>query len=295
MDLKPDPIPAGPIDGGPSALESADGVSEFQSVILGHYRDYGRRFPWRETQDPYAVLVSEIMLQQTQTDRVVGKYLAWLEALPSFERLAAAPFADVLELWRGLGYNRRAKALQDIAKRVVEEFGGRLPHDPEVLESFPGLGKATAASVTAFAFDAPVVFIETNIRRVFIHFFFADADSIPDRDLLPLVERTLYRPSPRTWYNALMDYGTLLKKALPNPNRRSAHYTRQSAFENSNRQIRGRILRVLGDVERGPRSYELSDLAVAVDFPEERVKKAVRGLVKDGMVAEDSGRYGLPD
>ena len=144
---------------------------------------------------------------------------------------------------RGMGYNRRAIALQKCARKVIEECGGSLPDDPLALASFPGIGKATAASICAFAFNQPVVFIETNIRRVFIHCFFSDNDIVHDTALYPLVEEALYRNNPREWYNALMDYGTALKKTVPNPNRRSVHYTKQSAFEGSDRRIRGGILR----------------------------------------------------
>ena len=179
----------------------------FRDLILAHYRAHGRDLPWRQTTDPYRILVSEIMLQQTQVERVAVKYREFLERFPDFESLAHAPKSEVLLAWQGLGYNRRAIALQGAAQRVIEEYGGRLPADVETLATFPGIGKATAAAICAYAFNMPVVYIETNIRRIFIHFFFQDREGVRDDEILPLVERALDRENPREWYSALMEYG----------------------------------------------------------------------------------------
>lgn len=238
------------------------GIGAFQQLVLSRYRAAARKFPWRETTDPYAILVSEIMLQQTQVGRVAEKFPAFLSAFPDFTTLAKAPLADVLAAWQGMGYNRRAIALQKCARLVMEEYGGKLPDNPEILATFPGIGKATAASICAYAFNRPVVFIETNIRRVFIHHFFEDGAMVSDDEIRPLVEAALYRPDPREWYNALMDYGTDLAKSVPNPNRRSRHYTKQSAFEGSDRQVRGAILKLLvakGSMTRAAILREMND------------------------------------
>jgi A/G-specific adenine glycosylase len=184
------------------------------------------------------------MLQQTQAERVIEKYEQFIKLFPDFYRLSHAPLRRILMVWQGLGYNRRAIALQQIARKMVEEFHGTLPSDPEVLRTFPGIGGATAAAISAFAFNQPTIFIETNIRRVFIHHFFHKA-TVRDTEIIPLVEKTLDTSHPRKWYYALMDYGVMLKKEHQNPNRRSAHYQRQSPFEGSNRQVRGMILRTL--------------------------------------------------
>jgi A/G-specific adenine glycosylase len=232
-------IPAIPI------LQYPQNSKEFQKIVLDHYRKYGRDLAWRKTADPYRILVSEIMLQQTQVDRVMIKYPAFIETFPDFAMLAAAPLSEVLGIWQGMGYNRRVISLQKCAERVVTEFGGLLPASVDTLATFPGIGRATASSICAFAFNMPVIFIETNIRRVFIHFFFSDTVTVNDAEILPIVEGTLFREDPRTWYNALMDLGTSLKKTVPNPNRRSVHYTKQSAFEGSDREIRGWILKSL--------------------------------------------------
>ena len=182
------------------------------------------------------------MLQQTQVPRVLIKYAEFLNAFPTWKDLAHAPTDKLLSVWKGMGYNRRALALRTIAMRVVTDFGGELPQDIELLESLPNIGPNTARSICAFAFNIPTAFIETNIRRIFIHFFFDSADSIHDKEILPLVEQTLDMHNPRLWYNALMDYGTMLKDFVPNPNRKSTHYAKQSKFEGSKREVRSQIL-----------------------------------------------------
>ncbi len=220
------------------------------------------------------------MLQQTQVERVIGKYQTFLTSFPGFASLAQAPLPKLLSLWSGLGYNRRALALKALAQTVVEEHKGRLPSDHERLLALPGIGKYTAGAVMAFAFNKPVTFMDTNIRRVYIHEFFQDQEGIHDDELLPLVERTLDTAAPRTWYNALMDYGTMLKRRQVNPNRRSAHYTRQGPFENSNRQVRGRILKLL--VTEAPLTTLQIVKKVAMDA--QRVKSNLVQMEKEGFI-----------
>lgn len=269
-------------------------IQKFRKLILTHYRRFGRSFPWRETTDPYSVAVSEFMLQQTGVERVGKKYPAFISAFPTSSALAAAGLKEVLVLWQGLGYNRRALALKNFAERVSAEFGGTVPREPEVLLGFTGIGPYTSCSIPAFAYNIPTVFIDTNIRRVFLHFFFSDRESVRDKDILPLVEETLDQESPRIWYAALMDYGTYLKSLYPNPNRRSAHYSRQAPFENSHRQIRGRVIAVLS--EGGKNSYLTpAELARKTGFESERISAAAHDLVKEGLAAEKDGRYGIAD
>ena len=195
--------------------------------------------------DPNRILVSEFMLQQTQAERVMGKYEEFIARFPDVATLAEADLQSVLQVWQGLGYNRRAISLKETAVRVVQEHSGRLPKDLDELMRLPGIGRSTAGAILAFAHDIPVAFIETNIRRVFIHFFFPDRENVKDSEILPLVEQTLDTRNPRDWYYALMDYGAMLKTKMPNPNRKSAHYTRQAPLEGSNRQIRGMVLKLL--------------------------------------------------
>jgi A/G-specific adenine glycosylase len=268
---------------------SAGEISAFRSLVLGYYAESGRRFPWRETRDPWAILVSEIMLQQTQTERVVPKYSAWLKAYPDPSALAGAPLAEVLGLWSGLGYNRRALALVRAASRLASS--GAFPEDEDSLLELPGVGPYTARAVLAFAFDRPVVLIETNIRSVFLHRFFEGEEGVADSRIAPLVEATLLREDPRIWYYALMDYGVEIKKSIGNPNARSAHYAKASPFADSNRRIRGSLLKALG--ERGRADAE--ELAAALPFARERVEAALGELKAEGFVAESCGVYRLGD
>ncbi len=246
--------------------------------------------PWRETNDPYRILVSEFMLQQTQVERVLGKYPLFIGAFPDFQALAAAPLRDVLAIWQGLGYNRRAVNLWTTAQKVVEEHHGKLPGTADELLRMPGIGRATAGAVLAFAFNRPVVFIETNIRRVFIHFFFQGRTDVRDSEILPLVEAALDHDNPRQWYYALMDYGAMLGRQSLNPNRRSAHYTRQAAFEGSDRQVRGRIIREL--LRQGALTGK--DLSSQLDIEGDRLRKILAGLEQDGLIVRRKRCYSLP-
>lgn len=260
---------------------------EFRAVVLGHYEDAARDLPWRRTTDPYEILISEVMLQQTQVPRVIPKYESFLRTFPDVQSLAAAPLADVLIAWSGLGYNRRAKSLKAAAEVIVSEHGGRVPDTLEGLMALHGIGHATASQILAFAFAVAVPFIETNIRSVYLHEFFGDADDVPDAAIMPLIEATLDRDDPRTWYYALMDYGTHLKATVANPSRRSAHHTRQSRFEGSNRQVRGALVR---ELTARPGQGEV-ELAGATGFDAVRVASALLGLIHEGFVSDDGGRF----
>lgn len=214
---------------------------------MTHWRTHGRHdLPWRQTTDPYAILVSEVMLQQTQVERAIPYFRGFLARFPTFAVLARARTATVLTAWQGLGYNRRALMLQRCARAVCAEHTGCLPRDYDALRALPGVGPYTAGAVLAFAFNEPHPIIETNIRRVYLHHFFPRRFDVPDSRILPLVVSHLSLViSPRDWFGALMDYGTHLASTLANPNRRSRHYSRQSTFEGSDRQLRGRILKAL--------------------------------------------------
>ena len=236
---------------------------------------------WRKTTDPYRIVVSEVMLQQTQVDRVTPKYKEFIKQFPNFSALARASLTDVLGAWQGLGYNRRALFLKKLAEIVVEKYKGKLPNDPEVLHALPGIGKATAGSIAVFAFNHPSVFIETNIRRVFIHFFFGDAKKVSDKDISALVENAVDQKNPREWYFALMDYGTMLTtKEKENPNRKSAHYIKQKKFIGSDRQVRGKIVALL--VKQ--KSLTARVASRKISEPLERVEKIFGRLEKEGFV-----------
>lgn len=271
---------------------SMDDVSlaEFQERILAFYAAHGRRFIWRESSDPYHILLSEVMLQQTQTSRALPKYELFLSLWPTLEDLASATVLEVLTHWKGLGYNRRALYLLECAKRS-QAWGWTLPDNEVELLTLPGVGKATAAALLAFSFNKPSLYLETNIRAVIIHSFFADSEGVKDRQIEEVLSRLLTGISDyKSWYYALMDYGVLLKGLLPNPNRRSAHYNRQGSFENSNRQIRGLLIHHL--TEGGPKDGALI-LSSLGRFEEERVRYCLEALEREGFVQEEGGVYSI--
>jgi len=231
------------------------------------------------------------MLQQTQVARVIEKYGQFLRRFPTIESVARAPLRDILEVWQGLGYNRRALALKNLAAMVVDRYEGGIPSAIEALKTLPGVGAATAGAVYAFAFNKPAAFVETNIRSVFIHHFFHDRDGVKDGEILPLVEQTLDAQQPREWYYALMDYGVALKDQHPNPSRRSAHYTRQSPFEGSLRQVRGMILRTL---VKQPGIAEPA-LVKEIDRDAEMVRQALKQLRTEGFIIKQGKRFIIND
>ncbi len=220
-------------------------IGLFQKFIYEYYKNHKRKFPFRENITPYNVLVSEIMLQQTQTGQVSEKFLKFTKKFPSFTSLSKAPLEDILKEWKGLGYNRRAIALKKIADTVIKDFDGKLPESIDILKSFPQIGHNTASSINTFAFNKPTAFVETNIRRVYIYFFFPNRNRIDDKEILPIVKKTIDTSNPRDWYYALMDYGVMLKKTHPELNKKSKHYRKQSPFKGSTREIRGKVLDLL--------------------------------------------------
>lgn len=258
-------------------------IALFRQFVYDFYEAHKRSFPWRDNVSDYGVFISEIMLQQTQAPRVVEKYVSFIKRFPSFDILASASLREVLEEWQGLGYNRRAKMLKEAAEVVVQHHKGALPQDIEALDALPGIGYATACSISAFAFNKPVGFIETNIRSVFLHTFFFGKEAVSDADLMPLINAAIDLEHPREWYSALMDYGTFLKKE-GNPSKASKHYTKQSSFKNSTRELRGKILRTL--LQQPLSLDELTVLLV-----DERLNGVLEGLVEEGLILKQDTRY----
>lgn len=263
-------------------------ISRFRDTIYTYYRSEGRRFPWRDTADPYRILVSEVMLQQTQTSRVVTKYNEFIEAFPDFYTLAAASLRDVLAAWQGLGYNRRAIALQKTADIIVSEHNSRLPQTVESLQKLPGIGPNTAGAVLAIAFNRPVAFIETNIRSVCHYFFHPEEPSVPESEYKKLVEATLDAAKPREWYYALYDYGAMLKSSGRKTDR---PLSRQSRFEGSDRQVRGHVLRFLLDGHTATRPEIIKHLG----GEEDRLDRILTGLEHEGFIAFNGNAYRLRD
>jgi len=228
------------------------------------------------------------MLQQTQAHRVIPKYKEFISLFPSFTRLAQAPLSDVLRTWKGLGYSRRALYLKKIAESITAHHNKTLPRTRETLESLPGIGPYTAGALLAFAYNLPAVCIETNIRTVFIHFFFADKTTkVHDRDLLPLIEQTIDKDSPREWYYALMDYGALLKSKKTVPNTRSIHYKKQSTFKGSNRELRSTLLSHILETP----GIALSTLGKETEKPVDHITKNLSAMEQEGLIKQKNKRY----
>ena len=261
----------------------------FRKTVYDYYRRHGRTLPWRRNPEPFRVFVSEIMLQQTQVERVVQRFEPFIDLFPDFRSLAVSPLKDILRAWRGLGYNRRALFLKSAAETIMRFHGGSLPSRREELLALPGIGEATASSIMVFAYNEPLAFIETNVRTVFIHFFFPRAERVRDGDILPLVESALDRRNPRRWYNALMDYGSMMKQTLGNAGKKSALYKRQAPFRDSNRELRGRVLGAL--IEN--KSLCGEELLALLRVDRKRLAKAVAELKEEGFIREGKGSYRL--
>ncbi len=269
---------------------TAQAIRSFKKLIYKHYHEHQRPMPWRRTKNPYRILLSEVMLQQTQVERVLIKYPEFLKSFPNLASLAKAPLADVLRTWQGMGYNRRAISLKKLAEIILHQYQGKLPLDPEELVKLPGIGRYSASAIYTFATNKPICLIETNIRRVYIHFFFGDREDIRDKEIMLLVEKTLDSENPREWYYALMDYGVKLKNEVINPNRRSSHYTKQSKFEGSSRQIRSLILKTLLQSPGMTTAGIKRKLASVPD----NFDKILDGLVAEGFLKKTGHKVEIP-
>lgn len=260
------------------------GTEEFRELVWQESRSLYRDMPWRDEPTFYYVLVSEIMLQQTQVPRVLIKFTELIATFPTIEALASAKLADVLRAWSGLGYNRRAKFLHEAAKYVV--VNGQ-PNTRSDLTKLPGVGTNTAAALMNYVYEVPTPYIETNIRTVFLHHFFTESTDVTDAEILERVNQTIDSEHPRQWFWAIMDYGTLLKGQRAGRLQQSKHYKRQTPLKGSVREVRGQIIKELTQQPFSDR--ELRNILSADD----RFEKALTGLVADGLVRVDKTMYYL--
>lgn len=273
-------------------MTQIDSLATFQATVWEYYHVHGRTLPWRTSKttskppNPYHVMISEYMLQQTQVPRVIPKFQQFITLFPTVEALAAASLHEVLKVWTGLGYNRRAKYVHAAAKEIVTVYGGKMPKSLTCLEALPGIGRNTAAAIVAYSFNRPVIFVETNIRTVYIHHFFAEQEAVSDQEILAMVQATLDQTNPREWYWALMDYGTFLKTKYPNMHRKSSHYKKQSPFDGSKRQIRGEVIRLLATK---PRTHE----ELHHKITDSRLGVVLDDLQKESLIAYSNSLYTL--
>jgi A/G-specific adenine glycosylase len=271
-------------------------VRAFQTLVLGFYREHRRTFAWRRTRDPYRILVSEIMLQQTQTVRVAERFGAFIQQFPTVRELARAPQSEVIRAWQGLGYYRRARNLHRAAIAICEHHGGKVPRNPADLKALPGVGAYTAAAVAAFAFNTPVPMIETNIRSVYLFAFCRGRRAVSDKELLALVAQTIPTGATqhalpvhgRIWFYALMDLGVELKRLRAGINHASKHHARQSPFKGSDREVAAQVLKLIVSRKRPTAESELCETLSAAPA---MITKAVNRLVKDSLIKRlKSGR-----
>lgn len=261
--------------------------ADFQKLVWEKGRELYRDMPWRRDVRPYYVLVSELMLQQTQVERVMPKFSEFIARFPDMASLAGASLSEVIRVWQGLGYNRRAKYLHEAARTAMSVFGGRLPASSRELSQLPGVGANTAGAILAYAFNQPTVFVETNIRTVYFYHFFPNREVVSDGELRPLIERTLDRSRSREFYWALMDYGSWLKEQGAVAVSQSRHYKKQSKLEGSVREVRGQIIRLLA---HGDATLPFLKSQLAAD---ERFEPALQGLLRDGLIAQTGAKFHL--
>jgi A/G-specific adenine glycosylase len=273
-------------------------VSEFMTIVWEYYRASGRSMPWRNPEtdgsfDPYKIMVSEIMLQQTQVPRVIDKFNQCIRSFPNVASLADASLGDILRVWQGLGYNRRAKYVHQAAQKIMTDFGGVFPTDIPSLTSLPGVGINTAGAIMTYAYNKPVIFIETNIRTVLIHHFFADQEVVSDAQMIPILRECVgslegesSTHSYREWYWAMMDYGAYLKRTVGNKSRSSSIYTKQSTFSGSRRQVRGSVLRILAE-----KPVTIKELLRLID--DERLASVLDDLEAERMIKQEDNCYSL--
>lgn len=264
-------------------------IKQFQKTVWNYYKTSARHnLPWRKNINPYHIWVSEVMLQQTQVDRVVKFFDAWMKQFPTVQKLANASQIEILKQWKGLGYNSRAIRMKQAAQAIVSDYKGRFPSDYSELQKLPGIGPYTAGAISAFVYNQPIAIIETNIRRVFIHHFFQDHTDVHDEDILELVEKTLDKKNPREWYWALMDYGSFLGRTLNikgkkyNPNVQSKHYSKQSKFQGSDREIRSSILQLLLKNDNSISKIKLAKEIKNLSDDSERIAKIMNQMNREG-------------
>ncbi len=267
----------------------AAALARFRRIVFSHYAKEGRHhLPWRKTRDPYRILVSEVMLQQTQVDRVLSYFHAWMKQFPTVHTLARAPLSEVLRAWQGLGYNRRGKALHEAAKEIVRKK--RFPKTLEELEALPGVGPYTARAVLAFAYNEDVAFVETNVRTVVMHHFFKNRKKVDDKDVLELLLKVLPKGKAREWYSALMDYGAHLKRSGIRINSKAKGYTKQSTFRGSSREARGAILKALAKNSQ----TEAYLLGILGDDRKGQMRIQIEKLLNEKLIEKKKGMFQLP-
>lgn len=273
-------------------------ILSFQNKIFNWWEDNKRDLPWRHTRDPYKIIVSEVMLQQTQVSRVLPKYDEFLYFFPEVYDLAKAPTSKVLKVWKGMGYNRRALYLKKIAEIIVHDYKGEFPEHEKLLTSFPGVGLYTSRAILVFAFGKDIALVDTNIRQIITHFFFHDIPQHPSV-IQQTADHVLPKGNAWAWHQALMDYGAIemqkvKARLLARQSKRKKVKEKSIPFRDTNRFYRGRIMDLLRE-----KPYEYDELLeyIMKTYGKNKVftDSIVRGLVKDRLAVLDHMNIRLPD
>lgn len=267
-------------------------IPTFQKLILDWYKENRRDMPWRNTTNPYKILVSEVMLQQTQVARVLPKYQEFLKAFPTLKDLAQTPDRKLLKIWRGLGYWKRALSLKQTAKRIQKEYKGKFPKDPKELEKLPGIGPYTAKALACFAFQNKDAFLDTNIRRVYLFFFFQKKKKVLDKQILSIAKKAVWKKNPQKWHSALFDYGAIVLKDK-NINKQSKHYTKQSKFKGSFRSFRTKVMRFLLDQPKQTATKNKLIRILKKEGSSNAPEKIFASLEKDDLIKKKGRSYSL--
>lgn len=252
---------------------------EFQSYIFSWWETHRRDLPWRHTHDPYKILLSEVMLQQTNVSRVIPTYKKFLKNFPNITALQKAATSDVLRLWKGMGYNRRALYLHKAAKIIVDQYHNQFPTSQQLLSKLPGVGTYTARAILVFAFGKNIAAVDTNIRQIITHFFFHDKQQ-KDKVIQNVADQLLPPGKSWEWHQALMDYGAI---EMPKLKIKKIKKSGGIPFKKTNRYYRGRIIDILRD---GP----VAERVLLKDFS----ATTINGLMKDGLVSRSKGKISLP-
>jgi len=265
-------------------------ISAFQDMIFLWWQEHKRDLPWRKTRDPYRILVSEVMLQQTQVSRVLPKYDEFLRVFSDVNALSQASTAQVLRLWHGMGYNRRALYLKKTAETVRDMYGGIFPEDEQSLTKLPGLGRYTARAILVFAYEKDVAMVDTNIRQIITHFFYKGKQQ-REKTILDMADTLFPRGRSWEWHQALMDYGALEMSRVRG--KRVSVGRKQAPFRDSNRYYRGRVIDVLR-VGEADEWKMVADFSRQYDKPAEYFTGVIGQLIKDGLVERRGTRITLP-
>ena len=260
-----------------------DSINAFHQRIFSWWKENKREFPWRKTTDPYKIMVSEIMLQQTQASHVASKYNNFIKRFPTLEKLAHASKAEILSLWSGLGYNRRALWLQEAARTIVEK--GVFPQTPKELEKLKGIGPYTAKSILIFAFNLDIATVDTNIRRILIAENFATEET-SEKQLFEIANKLLPIGKSSDWHNALMDFGATFLTARKTG---ISPTSKQSNFKDSDREKRGQILKYLLEEEKAT----FPELKNHLKIEKKRLETILEKMVKDGLLNKIDERYSI--